>query len=191
MLRYLCSFIFKITKWKIDKNLPPELVKCIVVAAPHTSNWDYWYTMAAFKILKLKIRVTIKKEWMRFPFSLITAPLGGISIDRSPKQANEPRPSMVEVMTELFKDRKELIIVFTPEGSRAKREKWKTGFYHVAQAAGVPICLGYVDYKTKTAGIGKTIYPSNFEKDMQEIMTFYEGITAKFPQKFSVDKDFL
>ena len=191
MLRYLCGFIFRITGWKVDKNLPPEMVKCIVVAAPHTSNWDYWFTMASFIIMRLKIRVTIKKEWMRFPFNLITAPLGGIAIDRSIKKPNEPRPSMVEAMTDLFKNRTKLIIVFTPEGSRAKKEKWKTGFYHVAQASGVPICLGYVDYKTKTAGIGKTIYPKDFEKDMREIMQFYQNITAKFPKNFSVDKDFV
>jgi 1-acyl-sn-glycerol-3-phosphate acyltransferase len=190
MLRWIIYYLFKWSGWTVDRNLPPEISRCIIVAAPHTSNWDYWYTMASFAILRLRIKVTIKKEWMRFPYNLITAPLGGIAIDRSPKNPDSPRPSLVEAMIDLFEKHKKLIIVVTPEGTRAKATKWKTGFYQVAKGAGVPICLGYVDYKTKKAGIGKTIYPSNFEDDMREIMGFYQGITARFPEKFSIDTDF-
>jgi 1-acyl-sn-glycerol-3-phosphate acyltransferase len=190
MFRFFARLIFRWTGWTVDRNLPPEMSRCIVVAAPHTSNWDYWFTMASFAMMRLKIRVTIKKEWMRFPYNLITAPLGGIAIDRSPKNPNEPRPGVVEAMIDLFEKNEKLIIVITPEGSRSRREKWKTGFYQVAKGAGVPICLGYVDYKTKRAGIGKTIYPSDFEADMREIMAFYQKITPKFPEKFSIDKAF-
>ena len=191
MISFLCRFIFKISGWKLDTNIPPEIQKCIIVAAPHTSNWDYWYTMASFRMLKLRIRVTIKKEWMRFPFNLITGTLGGIAIDRSPKNEGEERPSLVDAMVDLFKNKEKLILVVTPEGSRSLKEKWKTGFYHVAMGAGVPICLGYVDYKKKIAGIGKVIYPTDYEKDMHEIMAFYQTIVAKFPKKFSVDTDFI
>jgi 1-acyl-sn-glycerol-3-phosphate acyltransferase len=190
MLRLICLFIFRINGWKLDKNIPSELQRCIVVAAPHTSNWDYWYTMASFRILRLKIKVTIKKEWMRFPFNLIIGPLGGIAVDRNPQNKTAERPSLTEAMIQLFEQHKKLIMVVTPEGSRSKRDKWKTGFYHVAKGAGVPICLGYVDYKRKIAGIGKTIYPTDFEQDMREIMAFYQTITARFPEKFSIDTDF-
>jgi len=187
MFRVFCVFIFRITGWTVDTRIPPEVKRCIIIAAPHTSNWDFWYAMAACRILRLKIRYTIKKEWMRFPFSLITKPLGGIAIDRSARKENEERISHTDAMINLYKHEQELIVVITPEGSRSKREQWKTGFYHIAKGAGVPICLGYVDYKEKKAGISKTIYPSEMQKDMKEIMSFYKTAQPKFPEKFSVD----
>ena len=98
---------------------------------------------------------------MRFPFSLITKPLGGIAIDRSARKENEERISHTDAMIDLYKHEQELIVAVTPEGTRSKREQWKTGFYHIAKGAGVPICLGYIDYKEKKAGISKTIYPSD------------------------------
>ena len=114
---------------------------------------------------------------------------GGIGIDRRPKQAGEPRPSMVQVMTDLFKQHPELVMLVTPEGTRARQEQWKTGFYYVAVNAGVPIALAYMDYEQKKAGVGKIIHPTgNFEEDMAEIMDFYAGIQAKFPKEFSVDQ---
>jgi 1-acyl-sn-glycerol-3-phosphate acyltransferase len=189
-LSSFCARIFKITHWTVDENLPPEIKKCIIIAAPHTSNWDFWYTMAAFTIYKLRIRFTVKKEWMRFPFSLIMKPLGGIAIDRNPRTVNSDRSSFVDSMIELFDQNEELIILITPEGSRSLRTKWKTGFYHVALGAGVPICLGYVDYQKRKAGIGKVIYPSDYATNMKEIMTFYSKIHPKFPEKFSIDTDF-
>ncbi len=175
----------------MDENLPGEIKKCIIIAAPHTSNWDFWYTMAAFAIYRLKIRFTVKKEWMRFPFSLIMKPLGGIAIDRTPRTKDSERPSFVDSMVELFDQNEELIIVITPEGTRSKRTKWKTGFYHVALGAGVPICLGYVDYAKKKAGIGKVIMPSDYQSDMHAIMQFYKNVHPKFPENFSVDTDFV
>lgn len=183
--------MFWLRGWKVDTKLPPEMQKCVVIAAPHTSNWDYWYLIAAFGIYGLRMRVTIKKEWTRFPFSILTRSLGAVAVDRTPKTPDAPRPSLVEAMINLFKDREKFIMVVTPEGSRSRQEEWKTGFYHVAQGAGVPICLGYVDYKTKVAGIGKVIYPTDFEKDMRDIMAFYQNITAKIPEKFALDKRYI
>lgn len=190
MLRLFCRTIFRLTGWKVDLNAYAEVKRCIVIAAPHTSNWDFWYAMAGLKIMGLNCRYTIKKEWMRFPFSLITKPLGGIAIDRSPRVPGEERISQTEGMIQLYHDNPELMILITPEGTRSKRTEWKTGFYHIAVGANVPISLGYIDYKKKIAGIGKTIYPSNLEKDMREIMAFYATIHPKFPEKFSTDLNY-
>jgi len=90
----------------------------------------------------------------------------------------------------LFHQQEELIILITPEGTRSRREKWKTGFYHIARAANVPILMGYVDYKTKTTGICNPLYPGNYEEDMRRIMAFYKTIQPKYPEKFSVDVSF-
>ena len=92
-------------------------------------------------------------------------------------------------MSDLFKTHPKLVMLVTPEGTRAKQEQWKTGFYHVAMTAGVPIALAYMDYAKKKTGVGKMIYPTgNYEQDMAEIMAFYAEINAKHPEKFSVDQ---
>lgn len=190
MFKILVTIFFKLKGWKVRNDVPTHLNRCVILAAPHTSNWDFVYTMATFAILKLPIRFTIKKEWMRFPFSIITKPLGGIAIDRTPKKMGDERISYTSAMANLFEQHKHLIIIVTPEGSRSKKTTWKTGFYHIAKEAGVPICLGYCDYDKKIAGIGATILPTNFENDMKTIMQFYSGIKAKHPSNFSIDTEF-
>jgi 1-acyl-sn-glycerol-3-phosphate acyltransferase len=190
MIRQLCIWIFKWTGWKTAVTLPPQIKKCIIIAAPHTSNWDFWYCMATFAIYRLRIRFTVKKEWMRFPFTLLMKPLGAIAIDRTARGPGNERPSFVDAMAELFNTHDELIIVITPEGTRSKNEKWKTGFYQVAKAANVPILMGYIDYKKKVAGLANLMYVSDFETDMKKIMDFYSTIHPKFPDKFSIDTTF-
>ncbi len=189
MVRWFFRLLFKLFGWKVDPNLPEGARNSVMLAAPHTSNWDFPFTMAAFDILNVAVRYTIKKEFNFFIIGSILNSMGAIWVDRSPKKEGEKRRSMVEVMTELFQDRKEpLVILVTPEGSRSKRIHWKTGFYHVAMNANVPIALGYVDFKNKIAGVGKVIHPSgDMEKDMREIMEFYNSKTPKIPENFSVD----
>ena len=188
MIRQICLLVFKLTGWKASKDIPPQTNKCIIIAAPHTSSWDFWYCMATFAMYRLPIRFTLKKEWMKFPFNLIMKPLGGIAIDRSPRGPENIRPSFVEAMTNLFNENEKLIIVITPEGTRSRNDEWKTGFYHVAKAANVPICLGYVDYGKKLTGITHPFMPSEYEQDMKKMMDFYQTIEAKFPEKFAIDK---
>ncbi|MDF2454002.1 MAG: acyltransferase, partial [Bacteroidota bacterium] len=96
----------------------------------------------------------------------------------------------VDAMAELFTKYDTLRLIITPEGTRSRREKWKTGFYHVAMKAKVPIALGFMDYEKKECGIDKIIYPSgDYKKDMKIIMDFYKNIKAKYPENFSVDTE--
>jgi len=185
----LAEKALKLMGWETDNHWPENLSQCVMIAAPHTSNWDALYARLALKALGVNVRLTIKDSYMKFPLGPFVRAMGGIGIDRRPKQAGEPRPSMVQVMTDLFKQHPELVMLVTPEGTRARQEQWKTGFYYVAVNAGVPIALAYMDYEQKKAGVGKIIHPTgNFEEDMAEIMDFYAGIQAKFPEEFSVDQ---
>jgi 1-acyl-sn-glycerol-3-phosphate acyltransferase len=119
--------------------------------------------------------------------------LGAIGINRRPKAAGEERPSMVQIMTELFAQNEHLILIVTAEGTRKRQEEWKLGFYHVANAAKVPIALGFIDYKTKQAGIGKFVTPTgDIDRDMREIVDFYRTYqhTGKYPELFALDRRF-
>jgi len=168
--------------------------RCVVTAAPHTSNWDILYALATFELLDLPVRFTIKQEWMRFPWKLALGPLGGISIDRSPRDdghGGHVRPSMVEAMVRLFAETQgDLAVMVTPEGSRSRRREWKTGFWHVARQANVPILLGYLDYARREAGVGQVLFPTDFEADMRTMMAFYRDVTGCHPERFELDARF-
>lgn len=179
--------------WKLKGAELVSHRRCVVIAAPHTSNWDLLYTLIAFDMLGLPVRFTVKKMWMKFPQGIFMRQLGGIGIDRSPKEGSRERKSMVQAMIDLFEETPgDLAITVTPEGTRSLRTQWKSGFYHVAVGAGVPILLGFLDYEKKEVGIGKVIHPSgDFEADMVEITDFYKDIAPKHPELFSVDQRFL
>ncbi len=193
--RLTCEALFAREGWTLKGA---ELVaghrRCVVTAAPHTSNWDILYALAAFEMLDLPVRFTIKQEWMRFPWKLALGPLGGISIDRSPRDdghGGRVRPSMVEAMVRIFTETPgDIAVMVTPEGSRSRRREWKTGFWHVARQAGVPILLGYLDYARREAGVGRVIIPTDFESDMRDMMAFYADISGRHPARFELDARF-
>ena len=183
--------IFKLKGWKLRTDSIKGIKQSITIASPHTSNWDMIIAKAAFDLMGLPMKFTLKKEWFRFPFKRIMKNLGGIAIDRTPKKPGDPRPSMVEAMADLFKENEVLHVMVTPEGTRSLRTEWKTGFWHTAKMANVPILCGYLDYANKVAGIGKIIYPTDLDKDMREIMQFYKDIKGRHPEKFSPDLRYL
>lgn len=184
-LKIIAQFCFWLTGWKKVGKYPENTPKSVMIAAPHTSNWDFFYARAAFFLLGIPVKTTIKKEAMFFPMNLILKSFGVIPIDRSKKSsALSKKNSMVDAMVQLFKERNELVIMITPEGTRKYVPRWKTGFYHVAKRANVPIILGYLDYKKRHAGIGPVIYPGDdIDHDMKTIMDFYRGVTGKYPEQ--------
>lgn len=189
-MKLIFSKIFLwLTGWKADGVLPEEAKKrMVVIAAPHTSNWDLPFCLTLLETMGITCRYTIKKDWMFFPMGILLRWLGAIPIDRSPKSKDAPRPSMVDLMADLFKEHEHLVLIIPPEGSRSLRTEWKTGFYQTAMKAGVPIGLGYLDYEKKIGGIMEAFYPTgNMEKDMAYIMSKYTSIKGKYPEKFSLD----
>ncbi|MFW2160516.1 1-acyl-sn-glycerol-3-phosphate acyltransferase [Acinetobacter beijerinckii] len=192
MFEKLAGKSLNLMGWELDNHWDLNVDQCVMIAAPHTSNWDALYARLALKALGVNVRLTIKDSYMKFPFGPFVRAMGGIGIDRRVKKEGQERPSMVQLMSDLFKTHPKLVMLVTPEGTRAKQEQWKTGFYHVATTAGVPIALAYMDYAKKKTGVGKIIYPTgDYEKDMGEIMDFYAQIHAKFPEKFSVDQRYI
>ena len=156
--------------WTVHPELPPEIKKCVVVLAPHTSNWDFFIgTMGFWGIYKVKIRMLIKKELYVPPLSWIIKWFGGIPVDRKNKT------NLTDSLVKMYNESEELTIVFTPEGTRSYNPKWKKGFYYTAKAANVPIVLGFLDYSNKTAGIFKVFKPTDdAEKDIKDIKKLYK-----------------
>lgn len=178
----LFKLLFKLRGWKITGGIPKDVKKCVLVAAPHTSNWDFVYGLAGIAFYGYHVRYLIKKQAYRFPLKSLIDKTGGIPVDRS-KHNN-----LVDALADEFKKRDELILMIPPEGTRKLVEKWKTGFYYTAVKANVPILLGYLDYKTRVASIDTLLWPSNNpEEDFKKIKEFYRGVTGKHPDCFSLD----
>ncbi|MER2998328.1 1-acyl-sn-glycerol-3-phosphate acyltransferase [Pontibacter populi] len=177
--KFLSNLLFKVSGWKLNGTLTPENRRCVMIAAPHTSNWDFVYARAAFYLMDAPIRYTIKKEFMRFPFGGLLRSMGALPVDRS------KNTKMVDAMIRIFKETPgDMCVMVTPEGTRKYQPRWRRGFYYVAEGAGVPIVLGYLDYAKKEAGIGPTIYPTgDIEADMEKIMAFYRTKTGKYPDQ--------
>ncbi|MBN1547282.1 MAG: lysophospholipid acyltransferase family protein [Syntrophaceae bacterium] len=174
LMYYIALFLLKLTGWRREGRLP-DSPKYVVIAAPHTSNWDLFYTLVIAFAFKIKINWMGKEAIFRFPFGGICRWLGGIPIDRSKSH------NVVEQSVRLFKERDELALVVSPEGTRQKVHSWKTGFYYIAYGAGVPIALGFLDYRRKVGGFGPAFMPTgDIESDMIEIKAFYAGVKGKY-----------
>lgn len=181
-MKILARIVLWICGWKVVGNWPEGLKKAVLIAIPHTSNWDLLYARAAFYIMDIPVKFTIKKEVMVGPLGWLIKALGGIAIDRK-KVAGKRKQTYTETMVSMLKERDELVIMVTPEGTRSYAPRWKTGFYHIALGAGVPVVIGYLDYRLKHAGIGPTVYSSgDMDLDIEEMMKFGRTVTGKFPE---------
>jgi len=167
-----------ITGWRLEGQIP-DLRKCVIIGAPHTSNWDFFFGVLYKLYYNLNINFLIKKELFRFPFRWVFHYIGGIPVDR------RKHDHLVDHLSEKMKNSKDFYLAIAPEGSRKQVIVWKRGFYHIAKKAGVPIILGYMDYRRKVVGVGPVFYPgADIDADMKEIALFYSTIQAKFPGNF-------
>jgi 1-acyl-sn-glycerol-3-phosphate acyltransferase len=176
MLKRIPKAILKLFGWQLDVVLPEEK-KFILIGAPHTSNWDLPLALLTFWTLDLKIYWVAKIQMFRGPLHYFFTALGGIPVDRSASHG------FIDQIAEKFKQTDAMALAIAPEGTRSKTKYWKSGFYHIALAADVPICLAYINYKTKTLGFKKLLYPTgDIEGDMKIIADFYSNIVGKQPQ---------
>lgn len=173
------SFIYrKILGWEAIVSVP-DYDKCVICAAPHTSNLDLFIGKLFYGTIGGKTSFMMKKEWFFFPVGLLFKAVGGIPVDRGRKT------SLVDQMVAVFKKRKKFHLAITPEGTRKPNPNWKKGFYHIALKAQVPIVLIGIDYEKKTISAGKSIFPSgDIEKDMREIKLYYKDFKGRHPENF-------
>jgi 1-acyl-sn-glycerol-3-phosphate acyltransferase len=165
--------------WQTAGSLPKDLKKCVIVAAPHTSNHDFYIARAACYAMDIKVTYLIKKSWMFFPLRLFFRATGAFAVNRN-KSSN-----LVNNIVELFNKSAELKILISPEGTRSKVKKWRTGFYYFAVGANVPIVLSYLDYKKKIACIGPVLHlTGDFARDMLSVKEFYKDITPRHPHNY-------
>lgn len=181
-MKWLCQLYLKLIGWKIGSRLDPSIKKCVLVAAPHTSNFDYPIALATLIACGFRVRFLAKDSLFKFPLGILMRASGGIPVDRS-KHSN-----MVDAMIHMFKESNELILMIPVEGTRSYVKEWKSGFYHTAMGANVPIVMGYLDYGKKVAGFGDLFYPTgDYQKDLLAIQNFYRKFTAKHPEKSSLN----
>ena len=178
ILKMIFSIWFKLTGWKPTKSAPEGAG--ITIAAPHTSNWDVVYAMGAAILLDIKIYFSIKESWCRIPIiGSLMMWMGAIPIDR--RSGSQGQINKIKRFVDKHKDRR-IFFLFTPEGTRGKINKWKSGFYHMAKNCHLPIFLAKVDYRTKESGVFHTYHlTDNKEEDIRSIQESYKKVRGKFP----------
>ena len=173
---WLGRSVLRLMGWRIEGAMPP-IDKFVAIGAHHTSNWDFVIFIALKFVLRLNARWFGKHGIFRWPFGGLMRSWGGIPIQRHLSL------NMVEQAIQSFRDNREFILVLSPEGTRRKVERWKTGFYHIAVGAGVPIVPGALDFANRRVVIGPPFQPTgNMEADLRELMAFFRPYEPKKPQ---------
>jgi 1-acyl-sn-glycerol-3-phosphate acyltransferase len=179
LLHWQALALLKIFGWRKEGQIP-SAPKFVAIAAPHTSNWDLAVGLALAFAFRVKVCWMGKDSLFRGPFSMIFKWLGGIPVDRSRSTG------MVAQAIQAFRESERMIMIIAPEGTRSRTSHWRSGFYHIARGADVPIVLSFLDYQHKAAGIGPMIIPTgDIDADMQTIRAFYAGVTPKHPEQSS------
>lgn len=178
MKQIIYKFIFcTIFGWKVVGAIPAELKKCVLIAVPHTSWWDFFLGIFSRGILNTEINYVAKKELFVFPFNYFFTWTGGTPLNR---QKNENK---VETIVKIFANKTVFRLAIAPEGTRKKVTHWKTGFYHMALQANVPILPVAFDYKNKQVIYHTPYYPiGNMEVDVPFLESLFKDVVGKNPE---------
>jgi 1-acyl-sn-glycerol-3-phosphate acyltransferase len=177
MARAIYAFFFRIFGWSTSGKVPKGLKKFVIIVAPHTSNWDFMVGLCARSILGLQnTKYIAKKELFVWPVGWLFRLLGGYPVDRS-KNTN-----LVDATVDIFNSKDSFSIAITPEGTRSHVSKWKTGFYYIAQKAGIPIIMVAFDYAARQVRVEPPFYPTgDVDKDISYMMDYYRKVKGKNP----------
>lgn len=178
MRLWIAKLFLKLMGWA-PEGVAPEHPKFVLIAAPHTSNWDFPLLLALGVVFGVKVSWVGKHTLFRPPFGRLMRALGGISVDRR-RSGN-----MVQQIAETLRRADRLALTIPAEGTRGYVDYWKSGFYHVAREADVPIVCGYLDYRTRRGGFGGSFTPTgDVRADMDRVRAFYADKTARYPKLF-------
>jgi len=176
--KWIARKILKLLGWKIDGRQPRH-EHYVLIAAPHTSNWDLPLLLLFAAAFDIRITWLAKHNLFFPPMGWIMRALGGMPIVR------HRNTNVVSSLIETFADIPELVLVVPTEGTRSRVEFWKSGFYHIAHGAGVPIVPSYLDYSRKVGGFGKALTTTgNMTEDMNYFREFYAPVQGKYPAQF-------
>lgn len=177
-MRLFWKIFLRLNGWKAVNEFPHSLKKGIILIGPHTSGWDFVYGLAFRSILKINnAKYLGKQELFRGPFGFFFRWMGGTPVDRSAKRG------MVDQVVEKFNNADSLFIALAPEGTRKKVDRLRTGFYHIALKAGIPIVMISLDYSRKELSIATPFYlTGNQEIDLKKIITYFAGFQGKHPE---------
>ncbi len=178
MKKLLARLVLRAGGWTAEGERPAAR-RFVMIAAPHTSNWDLLYLLSFAALFDVRVRWMGKHTLFRGPMGSVLRALGGIPIRRHRSE------NVVQAMARSFEDYPELALTVPPEGTRSYTPYWKSGFYHIAREAGVPIVLSFLDSGRRRAGFGPEIIPTgDVARDMDEIRAFYADKTGRRPDWF-------
>ncbi len=181
LIRGLSWLILKFSGWKVI-NVAPATGSYLIIAAPHTSNWDFPLGIAMAFHLHLHVYFIGKHTLFKGPMGPFMRWLGGIPLDRNASQ------NFVDASIQTFNTHPNLVMAIAPEGTRSSVPRWKTGFYHMAKGAQIPIGLAYFDFSKKVGGIGEMLETTDdMDADMQAIADFYRNKVGKIPANYNPD----
>lgn len=170
LVRWIILLIYRAKGWKLEGALP-DARKFVIAGAPHTSNWDFVFFTGATHEMGIKPSFMGKHTLFRWPMKRFMEDMGGIPVDR------RSRANYVEQVAAEFARRDELALVVAAEGSRTTDGTWKSGFYHIAQAAGVPIVPTWVCNATMRLGFGPALWPSgDYAADLARIAAYLRSV---------------
>jgi 1-acyl-sn-glycerol-3-phosphate acyltransferase len=182
LLRAASRRLLKLLGWRVEGELSPRAARCVVIAAPHTSNWDFPYTLLAAFALGMHIRWLGKASLFGAPFGFVMRWLGGIPVRRD-RSMNLVASSVAALQAA----RGPLQLVVAPEGTRSRATEWKTGFHHMARGAGLPIQLSYLDWGGKRCGLGPLVDPGDdVDADIARIKAFYKPFRGRNADQFDL-----
>jgi 1-acyl-sn-glycerol-3-phosphate acyltransferase len=180
LYRWASNLLFFLVRWRVAGDFPPH-PRAVILAAPHTSNWDGLWMVAAAGIYRVRLNWMGKASLARGPLGWLARLSGLIPIDRSGGK------DLVRATVEAFEGADHLLIAIAPEGTRAAVGEWKSGFYHIARLAGVPILFAVMDWGTRTVRISGELWPSgDYEADLEVMRSHYADARGRHAGRFSV-----